>query len=194
MVNTRAALDEDSMEVDEVATTTITKATTSVNKEKNTLKQVKLRTSDKKRFTLTKSQASLSNALRRMIDVRPNTITASNEYINLHSVSSKMLEKVVEWCQLYQRNKAQQDEELHTTEGYKTFFKSLSEEELFELMHVSNYLDMESLFNASCSIVAKCWEGKRVEEIRKMYNIECDFAPDEEHQMLLESRKLGMDN
>jgi hypothetical protein len=65
---------------------------------------------------------------------------------------------------------------------------------LFELMHVSNYLDIESLFDACCQTIARQWEGKRVEDIRKMYNIKCDFAPDEEHQMLMESKKLGMDN
>lgn len=178
--------DEDSMEVDEIISTTNLTAN-------ETSKHVKLRTSDNKRFTLTKSQAFCSNALRRMIDVRPNTISASDEYINLQTVSSSMLKKVIEWCQMYQR--CQNEEiELQSTDGFKEFFKSLPEQKLFELMHVSNYLDIESLFDACCRTVAKQWEGKRVEDIRKMYNIKCDFTPDEEHQMLMESKKFGMDN
>lgn len=178
--------DEDSMDVDEVASTTN-------NTTKETLKQVKLRTSDNKCFTLTKSQACCSNALRRMIDVRPNTISASKEYINLQNVSSPMLTKVIEWCQIQQWSKTEEIE-LHLTDGYKEFFKSLPEQELFELMHVSNYLDIESLFDACCRTTAKQWEGKRVEDIRRMYNIESDFTPEEEHQMLMGNKKLGMDN
>lgn len=181
-MNNMDYFDEDSMDVDEVAPTA-----------NETLKQVKLRTSDNKRFTLTKSQASCSNALRRMIDVRPNTISASNEYINLQNVSSLMLTKVIEWCQIHQQSKIQEIEP-HLTDGYKEFFKSLPEQELFKLMHVSNYLDIESLFDACCRTTAKQWEGKRVEDLRRMYNIESDFAPEEEHQMLMESKKLGMDN
>lgn len=162
---------------------------------------VKLKTSDGKRFTMSKSEAFCSNALKSMLASSSNTVS---DIINLPSVHSDMLVKVKEWCQNYCTRDSIENEPLNDTtqrlettkltDWQKVFLDSMSEEELFKLTHVSNYLDIRSLFDACCRVIGKRWEGKKVEEIRQMYNIENDFAPDEEHQMLLENKKLGLDN
>lgn len=169
--------DEDSMDVD-------------VDSEP----QVKLKSSDGKRFTLTRAEASCSNTLRTMIESYQNEQNASAEVIGLPSVHSDTLAKLVSWCQMHPCKSEPGGEPDEPSEWDRAFISSLSEEDLFRLMHVANYLNVASLLDACCRKVAKTWEGKKVEEIRKMYLIENDFPPEEEHQMLMESKKLGMDN
>lgn len=170
--------DEDSMEVDEP--------------------QVRIRTSDGKRFTLSKSEASCSNALRTMIESYQNAPNAT-EYINL-PVVSQLLEKVIEWCQEHCNDNPENSSDIYLLESEsrelweKTFLNSMTEEFLFRLMHVANYLDIRSLYDACCTKMAKYWESKKVDELRKMYKIENDFSPEEERAMLLENRRLGTDN
>lgn len=169
--------------------------------------QVKLKSSDGKRFTLTKSQAFCSTTLRTMIESYQTRPNASAEVINLQKVHSDILTKVVSWCQMHHHHENDSDsfgnsdatckqnlEPYDLTDWDKTFLKSLSEDNLFRLTHAANYLNVPSLLDACCKTIAKSWEGKKVEEIRRMYRIENDFAPDEEHQMLMESKKLGLDN
>lgn len=86
----------------------------------------------------------------------------------------------------------EQDTEL--TDWDKSFLNAMDEEELLRLMHAANYLDVRSLFDASCQIIARRWEGKRVEDIRRMYGIANDFSPDQENQIIMENKKLGLHN
>lgn len=157
--------------------------------------QVRLKTSDGKRFTLSKSEALCSNALRMIVQCNRNG-SSQTDYIQLQYVNSKMLTKVLEWCH---RHPAVQDgcsggHESDSITWDKNFFKQMTHEDLLRLTHVANYLDIRSLFDACCQSVAKQWEGLKVDEIRKLYAIECDFTAEEDHQMFMESKKLGMDN
>lgn len=166
--------------------------------------KVVLKSSDGKRFTISKAEASCSIALRKMIEANPNS--SATESINLPSLSGALLAKIIEWCRAHRHDQMETDPNGNSDATYqqgpglelsawdRNFLNSMSELELFQLLHAANYLDVRSLFNASCLTVAKSWEGKKVDEIRRMYQIEGDFTPEEEHQLLLESKRLGMDN
>lgn len=173
--------DEDSMDVD-------------VDVDVDLESQVKLKSSDGKRFTLTHSEASCSNTLRTMIESYQNEHNTSADVISLPSVRGDILAKVVSWCKMHPYSEPTDAESDELTDWDKHFLGSFPEEDLFRLMHAANYLNVETLLDACCRKVAKFWEGKKVEEIRKMYSIENDFPADEEHQMLMESKRLGMDN
>lgn len=194
---------------------------------------VRLKTSDGKRFQLTKSQACCSNALRTMIESFQNNSNApATEYINLQSVNSQMLSKIIEWTQWHgngngntntgdsrqqshcgtgssaqpsssngrdqsvQEDNAtylkESDGQYDLTDRDKAFLDSMSEIELFKLTHVANYLDIPTLFSACCQTIGRRWEGKKVAEIRRMYNIVGDFSQEEEKEMLAETRRFGM--
>lgn len=167
---------------------------------------VKLKTSDGRCFKLTKTEASCSNALRTMMESTQNP--SNIESVHLASVDSQMLTKVIEWSRVHLCNddSGSQAADLSATcmnelqierindMPNKEFFDELSESELFRLMHVANYLDVRSLYDACCRMVAKRWESLEVEDIRKMYNIESDLSLEEERDIILESRKLGMGN
>ena len=57
---------------------------------------------------------------------------------------------------------------------------NVEKEELFELIMASNYLDIKPLLELACAKVASKIKNKSIEEIRKFYNIENDFTPEEE--------------
>ena len=57
---------------------------------------------------------------------------------------------------------------------------NVEKEELFELIMASNYLDINPLLELACAKVASLIKNKSIEEIRKFFNIENDFTPEEE--------------
>lgn len=152
--------------------------------------KVRLKSRDGRRFTLSKSEASCSNALKTMIESFKGNNNSANECISLKLVDGLTLAQVVDWC----KSHAGQEADEEASEDDVRMLNSIPEDELFRLMQVANYLDVRSLLNASCQTIAKRWEGMKVEEIRKKYNIEADFTLEEEHQMLLECKKLGLDS
>ena len=60
---------------------------------------------------------------------------------------------------------------------------NLEQEELFELVMAANYLDIKPLLELSCAKVASQIKNKSVVEIRKYFNIENDFTPEEKAQI-----------
>ena len=57
---------------------------------------------------------------------------------------------------------------------------NVEKEVLFELIMASNYLDIKHLLEFACAKVASLIKNKSIEEIRKFFNIENDFTPEEE--------------
>lgn len=176
--------------------------------------QIKLKSSDGKRFTMSKSEAFCSNTLRSLIEsCQPanrstnSILSMPSECITLSSINSQMLAKIIEWCQRHSNevpdyeshannnaNRRRDNPTFNLTEWSKSFFKDIPEVELLRLMHAANYLDVTGLLDSACQTIAKRWEGKKVEEIRRMYGIVSDFDADEEHKMLLDCKKLGLDH
>lgn len=55
------------------------------------------------------------------------------------------------------------------------------------LYQAANYLDIKPLLDVGCKTVANMIKGKSPEEIRKTFNIQNDFTPDEEEQIRREN-------
>jgi S-phase kinase-associated protein 1 len=51
----------------------------------------------------------------------------------------------------------------------------------------ANYLDIKALLDLGCKTVANMIKGKSPEEIRKTFNIQNDFTPEEEEQIRREN-------
>lgn len=51
----------------------------------------------------------------------------------------------------------------------------------------ANYLNIKGLLDITCKTVANMIKGKNPEEIRKTFNIENDFTPEEEEQIRKEN-------
>ena len=74
-----------------------------------------------------------------------------------------------------------------TTPWYSEFV-NLDQEILFELILAANYLDIKSLLELACAKVASSIKSRSIPEIRKYLNIENDFTPEEEAQIMEENK------
>ena len=54
-------------------------------------------------------------------------------------------------------------------------------------LQAANYLDIKALLDVGCKTVANMIKGKSPEEIRKTFNIQNDFTPEEEDQIRREN-------
>ncbi|KAI5343201.1 hypothetical protein L3X38_011077 [Prunus dulcis] len=59
---------------------------------------------------------------------------------------------------------------------------------LFDLILAANYLNIKSLLNLTCEVVADMIKGKTPEEIHKTFNIMNDFTPEEEEEICKENQ------
>jgi S-phase kinase-associated protein 1 len=54
-------------------------------------------------------------------------------------------------------------------------------------LSAANFLDIKALLDVGCKTVANMIKGKSPEEIRKTFNIQNDFTPEEEEQIRREN-------
>lgn len=54
-------------------------------------------------------------------------------------------------------------------------------------LQAANYMDIKALLDVGCKTVANMIKGKSPEEIRKTFNIQNDFTPEEEEQIRREN-------
>ena len=67
-------------------------------------------------------------------------------------------------------------------------FVEVDQETLFELILAANYMDVKALLDLTCCKVASMIKGKTPEEIRKQFNIQNDFTPEEEKAVRAENK------
>jgi hypothetical protein len=97
-----------------------------------------------------------------------------------------VLKKVLEWCSQHKNDPAptqddDADSRKKTTdiEEWDQKFMQVDQEMLFEIILAANYMDIKALLDVGCKTVANMIKGKSPEEIRKTFNIQNDFTPEE---------------
>lgn len=125
-------------------------------------------------------------------------------------VNEAVLKKVIEWCEHHKNDPPSasddDDNRRKTTDidEWDQKFMQVDQEMLFEIILVrfvldslfdtytdcsqaANYLDIKALLDVGCKTVANMIKGKSPEEIRKTFNIQNDFTPEEEDQIRREN-------
>jgi S-phase kinase-associated protein 1 len=67
----------------------------------------------------------------------------------------------------------------NTDEWDANFINSIDLDTTFDLINTANYMDIKPLLDLSCAKVASVMKNKTAEEIRNMFNIECDLTEEE---------------
>uniref|UniRef100_A0A803LIX7 Uncharacterized protein n=1 Tax=Chenopodium quinoa TaxID=63459 RepID=A0A803LIX7_CHEQI len=103
----------------------------------------------------------------------------STDPIPLHNVTSKILAKVIEYCNKHavadnSESVIQSDVELKQWEK--------------DFLNAANYMDIKGLLDLTCQCVANMIKGKTPEEIRKTFYIKNDFTPEEEEEVRRENQ------
>jgi len=127
-------------------------------------------------------------------DLGGETGTKEDEPIPIKGVNLTILTKVMEWCQHHANDPPaatddDSDSRKKTTEidEWDQKFMNVDQEMLFEIILAANYLDIKPLLDVGCKTVANMIKGKSPDEIRKTFNIQNDFTPEEEDQIRREN-------
>ena len=152
--------------------------------------KVKLLCSDGEEVQVEVSIAEKSVLIKGLIDD-----SGTEEQVPLPNVKRPILEKVIEFCRHIKDNAVPEIEKpLRNTDmatvvdaRYANYI-NVEQEMLFELIMASNYLDIKPLLELSCAKVASMIKNKSIQEIRKFFNIENDFTPEEEQQIMEENK------
>ncbi|KAI8918356.1 hypothetical protein PhCBS80983_g01168 [Powellomyces hirtus] len=151
---------------------------------------VKLTSSDGQEVSVPKEIACQSVLIKNMLE---DVGEADDQPIPLPNVSGPILAKVIEYATHHKDDPPLPPEEeakLKSSEDIDEWdreFTNVDQGTLFELILASNYLDMKGLLDLGCKTVANMIKGKTVEEIRKTFNIQNDFTPEEEEQIRKEN-------
>lgn len=151
-----------------------------------------LQSSDNETMEVEKSVAERSILIKNMCsDLGDEAMT---EAIPIPNVNAAVLKKVIEWCRHHKddppaTNEDDSDSRKKTTDidEWDAKFMQVDQEMLFEIILAANYLDIKALLDVGCKTVANMIKGKSPEEIRKTFNIQNDFTPEEEDQIRREN-------
>ncbi|CAN6242660.1 unnamed protein product, partial [Urochloa humidicola] len=154
-------------------------------------KMITLRSSDGEEFEVEEAVAMESQTIRHMIED-----DCADNGIPLPNVNSKILSKVIEYCNKHVQAAKPADaaapaEAPAAGEDLKNWdadFVKVDQAVLFDLILAANYLNIKGLLDLTCQTVADMIKGKTPEEIRKTFNIKNDFTAEEEEEIRRENQ------
>jgi S-phase kinase-associated protein 1 len=169
-------------------------------------RMITLKSSDGEEFEVEETVAMESQTIRHMIEDE-----CADNGIPLPNVNSKILSKVIEYCNKHvhaaaaaskaanpadaDANSAAANNSSTTTaasgedlKNWDADFVKVDQATLFDLILAANYLNIKGLLDLTCQTVADMIKGKTPEEIRKTFNIKNDFTPEEEEEIRRENQ------
>ncbi|PVI02733.1 sulfur metabolism negative regulator SconC [Periconia macrospinosa] len=154
-------------------------------------KTVTLTTSDNQSLKVDREVAERSILIKNLLE---DLGTDGAEEIPIPNVNEAVMKKVLEWCEHHRKDPpASQDDDSDSRkkstdiDEWDQKFMQVDQEMLFEIILAANYLDIKALLDVGCKTVANMIKGKSPDEIRKTFNIQNDFTPEEEDQIRREN-------
>ena len=130
---------------------------------------VTLVSSDNKPFVVDRALANHAAAVRTFLEDCPDVGD-----IPLPNVDAKCLNYIVDLSGLYNAGD-EKGSKAKIRERVETFDKDL----LFEVLNAAHFMDISIIVDTMCAVIADMIKGKSPEEIRKVFNIESDWEPEE---------------
>jgi S-phase kinase-associated protein 1 len=161
--------------------------------ENTEMKKIKITTSDHVNLSVDRDIAERSILIKNLMDDL-GTDPDDMEPIPVPNVNEAVMKKVLEWCEHHRKDPpASQDDDADSRkkstdiDEWDQKFMQVDQEMLFEIILAANYLDIKALLDVGCKTVANMIKGKSPDEIRKTFNIQNDFTPEEEDQIRREN-------
>lgn len=149
-------------------------------------RKVRLTSADNVTYEVDIEVAEKSMLLKNMMEDIGDDVTD----VPVPNVQANVLKKVIEYCEHHKNDPAyvSSDEGIARAKAteisqWDQKFLQVDQEMLFEIILTANYLDIRPLLEVGCRTVANMIKNKSPEEIRKTFNIENDFTPEEEAQI-----------
>ena len=149
-------------------------------------KKINLVSSNGVVFEVDYNVALMSRTIEDLIKANPAGYTDYS--IPLPLVSSKILSKVIEYCKKHTEEASSSNDFDVDIKEWDAEFVEVDQQTLFDLVLAANYMDIKTLLDLTTSKTADMIKGKTPSEIRKIFNINEDFTPEEEkeHQWAFE--------
>lgn len=153
-------------------------------------KMITLVSSDGDKFQISEKAARRSQLIKGIIDDYPD-----DPEVPLHNVKSHILAKIKEYLEYYKDTEPREIERPLPSSNFNECvdpwdyqFIDMELDVIFEIILAANYMDIKPLMELASSKVASIIKGKSPEEIRKTFNIQNDFTPEEEQQIREENQ------
>nr|GMD70163.1 SKP1-like protein 1A [Ipomoea batatas] len=134
-----------------------------------------LRSSDGEIFEVEEAVALEMQMIKYMIDDE-----CANTTIPIANVTGKILNKVIEYCKSHAETAQTSQDDL---KDFDANFIKVDHQTLSDLIIAANFLNVKSLLDLTCQAVANLIKKMTVEEVRKFFNIQNDFTPEEEEEI-----------
>ena len=158
-------------------------------------KLITLVSSDGEKMQISAKAAQKSQLVKGIIEDYPD-----DAEVPLNNVKSNILKKIKEYLEHYQESDPKEIERPLASQNYQDCvepwdyeFINVDLDLIFEIILAANYMDIKPLLELASSKIASIIKGKTPEEIRKTFNIQNDFTPEEEQQ-IRDENQWCMDN
>ena len=158
-------------------------------------KKITLVSSDGEKVEISSKAVQRSVLVKGIIEDYPD-----DAEVPLNNVKSSILKKIKEYLEHYQDSEPKEIERPLASQNYQECvdawdyeFINVDLDLIFEIILAANYMDIKPLLELASSKVASIIKGKTPEEIRKTFNIQNDFTPEEEQQ-IREENQWCLDN
>ena len=139
--------------------------------------------SDNQKIEIDSESAQKSHLLKGLM----TDFNSSQDPIPIPDIKADILNKVVEYLTYYKgKNPKDIPKPMPSAnlseiidEWDVKFINSIELDSVFDLINAANYMDIPSLLDLSCAKIASLLKGKTAQEIRTMFNIECDLTEEE---------------
>lgn len=145
---------------------------------------------EKEKFTVPKKVALMSELVKTVSEGDQD-----EKEIPLPNVKASVLQKVTQYMTYHAENPPKDiekplksDNMAEVVSQWDADFVDVEQEILFELILAANYMDIKPLLDLTCAKVASLIKGKTPEQIRKTFNIQNDFTPEEEEAVRAENK------
>ncbi|EFO91361.1 hypothetical protein CRE_11952 [Caenorhabditis remanei] len=143
----------------------------------------KIISSDNHVFTISEHAVKLSKTLWDLItNLGLTAENALDNPIPVENVNGKNMERIVQFCE---RHKYDEEEQAYTNfirefvvPEWDRQLLSIDNEELFQLILATNYLDIPKLMDYCCRVIGDMAKEKTPEELRIIYGIPTDAEDD----------------
>lgn len=145
-------------------------------------KKITFRTADQEEFEVDEAIAMEFGTVKNFFDENPD---ASDEPIPLSNVSSKSLSTIIEYCKSHLAFRACESSssvevEAESKAYEELFVKTLDNERLMGLILAANYLNIKYMLDMLNQAAADRIKNKGVEYVRRLFEVENDYSPEEE--------------
>ena len=158
-------------------------------------KKITLVSSDGEKVEISSKAVQRSTLVKGIIEDYPD-----DAEVPLNNVKRSILKKIKDYLEHYENEEPKEIEKPLPSQNFQECvgewdykYIEVDLEMVFELILGANYMDIKPLLELASAKVASIIKGKTTEEIRKTFNIQNDFTPEEEQQ-IIEENKWCMEN